>query len=283
MKNYKVSLEKKEGWFSGISITNRLIFINIFLYIISILAVIFLGGDFFVDNLALTPSLILSGEKLWTFLTSFFLHASFFHIFANMFSLFFVGNFLERIIGQRRFLAIYFVSALLGGLFFVGLAYLGQYIPYGEMIFGKLTASGVGASGAIFGIIGVLTALVPYSRIYLILGPLLLIMAQTILDTIVPISFAAFFGFVINILIILMIFSLFSFNPKIRKFAVPVELRMWVLPIIAIVPLIVISFFFELPIANSAHIGGLIAGVIYGLYLREKFPRKTKIISDYFR
>ena len=69
---------------------------------------------------------------------------------------------------------------------------------------------------------------------------------------------------------------------KLRKFAVPVELRMWVLPIVAIVPLVIIGFFVSLPIGNSAHIGGLVVGLIYGFYLRKKFPNKVHQISSHF-
>jgi membrane associated rhomboid family serine protease len=81
-----------------------------------------------------------------------------------------------------------------------------------------------------------------------------------------------------------MIFSLMSFNPTLRKFSIPVELPMWLLPIIAIVPLVLIDqFITPLPIGNSAHIGGLVVGLFYGLYLKKKFPNKTRMISRHFR
>jgi membrane associated rhomboid family serine protease len=75
---------------------------------------------------------------------------------------------------------------------------------------------------------------------------------------------------------------MFSFNPKTRRFALPLEMPFWLLPIIAIVPLVVIGLFVELPIANSAHFGGLLVGLLYGLYLKIKYPKKTAIISRYF-
>ena len=35
-------------------------------------------------------------------------------------------------------------------------------------------------------------------------------------------------------------------------------------------------------IGNTAHFGGFLAGVIYGLYLRNRYKRKTKMIANYF-
>lgn len=270
---YKYNLySRKKGFLSGISITNKLILINVFFYFVSLIALSIYGEKFFLDNLVLTPSLILSGKNLWTILTSMFLHIQFFHIFANMFSLFFIGNFLEKIIGKKRFLLVYLISGLIGGIFFV----------LSGMIFND-NIPGIGASGAIFGILGTLAILVPYSKIYLIVGPLILIFLGAVLNFLVPANLLSFFNLAINILIILMIFSIFSFNPSVRRFAIPLELRMWLLPIVAIIPLVIVGFFVDLPIGNSAHIGGLVAGIFYGVYLKNKFPRKTKMIRKYFK
>ena len=271
MHNYTLYSRKKR-FLRSMSITNKLILINLALFFVSYFIIGIYGREFFTSNFALTPTLILSGEKLWTLLTSMFLHAGFFHIFANMFSLFFIGNFLEKIIGKKRFILVYLVSGIIGGIFFV----------LSGMIFNS-NIPGIGASGAVFGVLGILAILVPYSKIYLIIGPLILILLGATLNIFIPENLLTFFNLVINILIIMMIFSIFSFNPSTRRFAVPLELPMWLLPIVAIVPLIVIGFFIDLPIGNSAHIGGLVAGIFYGFYLKNKFPRKTKMIQRYFK
>ncbi len=280
MSSYTFTRQRKRNFLLGFSLTNNLILINVLLYFVSLVVLGIYGESFLVDNFALTPNLVLSGEKVWTLLTSIFLHGSFFHLFANMFSLFFIGNFLEKIIGRKRFVKVYFASGLVGGIFFI----------IASLLFNSLNVPAVGASGAIFGILGVLAVLIPYSKIYLIVGPLVVIFLSIILESVLPASFIPIFSFLLNLLIILMIFSLLSFNKSFRKIALPLELPMWLLPIIAIVPLSLISILSHynssiprLPIGNSAHFGGLVIGIIYGFYLRNKFPNKTKRLRSIFR
>ncbi len=265
---------QRRSFFGSLSVTMKLIIFNVFIYIVSLFVLSLYGESFFSNYLALTPSLILQGNSLWTFITSIFMHASFFHLFANMFSLFFVGGFLERIIGRKRFFWVYMAAGLLGGIFYVAGAYL----------FGGLTIPAVGASGAIFGLIGVLAVLVPFTRIYLIIGPLVVLIAQVVLGGFLPGYANAIYLFG-NVLIILMIFSLFSFRSSFRKIALPLGLPMWLLPVIAIVPLILIDLVpgIDLPIGNSAHIGGLVVGLVYGLFLRKKFPNKIRRLGKRFR
>lgn len=266
------TLAHKRGFFSRLSVTNQLILINLICFVASLILFQIYGESLF-NKLALTPSTVLEGKNLWTLVTSMFLHASFFHLFANMFSLFFIGNFLEKLIGKKRFFWVYIFAGLIGGMFFVASGYIFHSdIP------------GVGASGAIFGLLGVLAVLVPYSKIYLIAGPLILIIIQVITAPFIPSNLVGVVDVIFNMLIILMILSMFSLNNSFRKIAVPVELRMWILPFVAIIPLVVIDFVpgIDLPIGNSAHIGGLVLGLIYGFYLRKKYPKKTKYISRLF-
>lgn len=255
----------------GFSLTFQIILITTLIYIASLIISSIYGEEFLISNFALSPLNIINGEKLWTLITSIFLHGSFFHLFANMFSLFFIGIFLERLIGKRRFFLVYITAGVIGSIFFV----------LSGLIF-KTNLPGVGSSGAIFGLLGVLAVLVPFSRIYLILGPLIVMIMQVTLVGIISESYIPIFNNIMNILIFIMIFAMFSFNTNFRKIAIPVELPMWLLPIIAIIPLTILSFFIALPIGNSAHLGGLVVGLVYGFYLRNKYPKKTKYISRVF-
>jgi rhomboid protease GluP len=88
---------------------------------------------------ALIPALVAQGEA-WRLLSSVFLHSGAVHLGFNMISLYFLGSFVEVAFGRARFLALYLLSGLAGGL-----AYL---------YFGGFNVPAVGASGAIFGLLG---------------------------------------------------------------------------------------------------------------------------------
>lgn len=85
------------------------------------------------------------GRLLW----SMFLHADISHIFNNMLILFFLGAMIEKEIGHIRFSFLYFLSGLSGSI-------LSLYVKAWNR---DLTGS-VGASGAIFGLDGVLLSMV---------------------------------------------------------------------------------------------------------------------------
>ncbi len=88
---------------------------------------------------ALIPALVAQGE-VWRLLSSMFLHSGITHLALNMLSLYFLGSFVEAAFGRGRFFALYLLSGISGGL-----AYL---------YFGGFEAPAVGASGAIFGLLG---------------------------------------------------------------------------------------------------------------------------------
>ncbi len=101
--------------------------------------------NFFIINFSLIPSLaFLEPYRLFT---SLFLHADFFHLFFNSWALFLFGPILEKTIGKKHFLIVFFVSGLIGNLLYIFLQT--KDIP------------AIGASGAIFGVIGTLAILRP--------------------------------------------------------------------------------------------------------------------------
>ena len=71
------------------------------------------GGSRLFEEGALSGPAVADGEW-YRVLTAGFLHAGFFHLLFNMFSLYILGSLLEPAIGRLRFGVIYFVSMLCG-------------------------------------------------------------------------------------------------------------------------------------------------------------------------
>ena len=99
----------------------------------------------------------------WMFITSIFLHADIEHLFFNMLMLFFLGINLERSNGRKAFVILFFVSGIVGNL--------GYYITASD----PLTPA-IGASGAIYGIIGALATLAPMMMVFIGMIPMPMIL-----------------------------------------------------------------------------------------------------------
>ena len=88
--------------------------------------------------------LIVEDGEYWRLLTSTFLHAHALHLLLNMGILFLLGSLLEGVYGRGRFLFLYLISAIVSSV--------------ASLLFVQ-NALGVGASGAVFGLIGLAVAL----------------------------------------------------------------------------------------------------------------------------
>ena len=112
----------------------------------------------------------------WRFITSMFLHDpdDLTHLLLNMFVLLMFGPYLERKVGQTRFVAIYLFSGILGS---VGVLLLNS--PY---------TLGYGASGAIYGIMGALMLLEPKMKVYVYFIPTSIVVATVLFAAIDLIS-----------------------------------------------------------------------------------------------
>jgi hypothetical protein len=90
----------------------------------------------------------------WTFVTAIFLHGGFSHLFVNMFVLFMFGIFLENRIGRNIYLLIFFLAGIVGNISYM-------------LITPNSTTIGLGASGAIYGLMGALVVLLPFMVVYI--------------------------------------------------------------------------------------------------------------------
>ncbi len=225
-------IQRRKSFFN-FNVTFLLIIINVIIFLIVLLAQFIYPN--IVDYIALKPSNVINSSNItngfyfWTFLTSMFMHAGFFHLFVNMFSLFFIGNLIERIIGKKRFFSFYLLAGLFAGVLFVLISWIMKSF-FGFS--GDFNTYAVGASGAIFGLIGLLMILTPNLPVYIMFIP-------------IPIK---------------------------MKYAAPaILILLWLVSILG-----------NVPIGNTAHLGGFLIGLVYGFYLKKKYKRKATYINRLF-
>ncbi len=158
---------------------------------------------------ALSPSDMLNQPLKFSLnlITHIFLHANGIHILFNMMFLFFFGPELERRIGGKKFLEVFFLSGIIAGI---------GYSLWSLFILNSAVPA-VGASGALFGIFACLAILAPDIQVYVYFIPM-------------KITYALIF------------FALFD--------------------------LIFIGS--GDPIARSAHLSGVVAGLVIGKQLKKK-------------
>ncbi|MFX1575385.1 MAG: rhomboid family intramembrane serine protease [Promethearchaeota archaeon] len=140
-------------------ITLILIFLNVINFLLFNIAL----PEEYILNLVQINGFILYDYEYWRLITSIFLHANIIHLFSNMIALLLFGATVENnpYVSKLEFILIYFISGLIGNLF--SLFLLPTY------------AISLGASGAIFGLIGAAfiiiatenRALLPLALLYL--------------------------------------------------------------------------------------------------------------------
>lgn len=126
------------------TITYALICINVVMFLICNLY-----NESIVDIFANSRFFVKQGEYYRLF-TCMFLHVDVFHILFNMYALYVLGPQVERYYGKVRFLLIYIISGLLGSLF--------------SCVFMNDASFSIGASGAIFGLLGSIVYFTYYYR-----------------------------------------------------------------------------------------------------------------------
>ena len=128
---------------------------------IAIKLVLIISFIFLLQNLFPTQTnkfVLKSSEVLyqpWTLITYVFMHGSFSHLYSNMFALALFGSILEKVIGEKNFLKVFLLTGIFSGFF-------------GIFFYNSL----IGASGSIFGIMGVLAILRPKLIVWVLGAPM---------------------------------------------------------------------------------------------------------------
>lgn len=130
-------------------ITYILIGINI---LIGIYMFLLGNADDVINDFAANKSKIIDFNEYYRLFTAAFLHGSIYHLLVNMYSLFIIGTQIEGFMGRFKYIIIYFYSILTASLF--------------SIIFNQNVFS-VGASGAIFGLLGSILYFGYHYRVYL--------------------------------------------------------------------------------------------------------------------
>ncbi len=129
-------------------VTYGLILLCILCYVVPIL---FGYYDSLVSMFSIYPSAIKAGEY-YRLLTAAFLHGNIIHLLFNCYALFVIGSQVESFLGRFKYIAIYLFSAVSASL--LSMLFLGNHLS-------------LGASGAIFGLMGAIVYFGYHYRVYL--------------------------------------------------------------------------------------------------------------------
>ncbi len=155
--------------------TKNIIIINVLVMIMTSL-----NGDFMYEKFALfyptSPFF-----HWWQPVTHMFMHGGFWHLFFNMYTLYFFGRVLEERWGAKKFLIFYFVTGLGAALVHTGVEWIQMNHWMGQVAEGSMAAQAkihalkmtptVGASGAIYGVLMGFAMLYPDAVLTLIFPP----------------------------------------------------------------------------------------------------------------
>jgi membrane associated rhomboid family serine protease len=150
------------------NLTNTLLLVLGFIFIAQLVT----GLDSGIVTRTLIFNPYTAFSEPWRFFTSMFIHASLTHIFFNAYALFLFGTYLERKVSAKDYLLIYIGAGLIGGLLY----YLTTMSPWPPLCQGPggtaVFCSALGASGAIYGILGAVAILVPELTVFVFFFPL---------------------------------------------------------------------------------------------------------------
>jgi len=192
--------------------TYVIILICLLLQIVAFLGLFNPFFDSIYNALVLRTSIESIISRPWTLITHMFLHSQFdiFHILFNMMVLYFFGPYLEKLIGKKSFVFMYLISGIVAALGFI-------------LFEGNAAVGLVGASGAVYGVLGAVAVLDP--------------------------------------------------NLKVYVYFIPMKIK-YMIVIFALISILMMGN--GSLIAHAAHLSGIIVGIAFGTYYRDKLRKKYR-------
>jgi len=135
----------------------RIIFINIFIFLLANIISSASGGFDFLPNVALSSNVMIVILKPWTFFTSMFLHVDFFHILFNMLYLYLFGKILSSRMGSQSVVTVYVFGGFLGAVFYL--------FFYSVISVSEVQYLALGASGGVMSVMAAATTLSPNRKV----------------------------------------------------------------------------------------------------------------------
>lgn len=137
-----------------------IVLINVLVFIVIQNTTLFGGNNQVIESGGLSWYLVKEAGQVYRIISSMFLHADVSHLFNNMLLLLFIGSILEKVAGKVRYLIIYFASGIIAAISSMGYNMLREY---GKVLNERITIS-IGASGAIFGVVGAILFIIIAGR-----------------------------------------------------------------------------------------------------------------------
>ena len=137
-----------------------IIAINIIAFLVMHYTKVLGGEEPMLEGGALSWYFVIEQKEYYRIITSMFMHSDWSHLFNNMVVLLFVGVNLERATGKIKYLFLYFGTGILAGITSIG---YNMWKDYAEFSYEHSVFS-IGASGAIFGIVGAMLYVVIANR-----------------------------------------------------------------------------------------------------------------------
>jgi membrane associated rhomboid family serine protease len=157
-------------------VTRSLLIVNVLMFVATCINPALMKGLFAMAYPASTAF------RWWQPLTHMFMHDGIWHILFNMYTLVMFGMVVERVLGTRMFLILFFVTGFGAVLLHTGVEYLQvrsllkEYtpVPYSAQQIYDMIPHVLGASGAVYGVLVAFAMLYPEARMTLIFPPVTL-------------------------------------------------------------------------------------------------------------